>query len=344
MSELKAYQVDAFLQSQPTAPGIYLIYGSDAGLVHERSILLCNSQFGNTGNNQTLHGDVIVLEMNELEAEPSILAVKALTKSMFAETPVIRIRNASKNILPILTELLTQPFEAVIVVETGSLTKRDKLRVLIEEAPNGWTLPSFADDDRSLAKVIKAAFEKEQILISPDAIAHLCTILGNDREITRRELEKLINFASQSKELSLADVHALCDDNAMVALDTLVDAIGVGNAALLEASLNRSFSAGLDAQLLLNASARHFHFLRTVRQKIDNGSNAARALENTYPKPHFSRKQQISNQVQRWSAPALKRASKRIFDATLESREQRLLGETLTRRALLAICLAAGKL
>lgn len=343
MSELKAYQVDAFLQNKPTTPGIYLIYGSDAGLVHERSIILCNSQFGDISPNQPLHADVIVLEMDEIEADPSILALNALTKSMFSGAPVMRVRSASKRIVPILAELLAQPFEAVIAIETGSLTKRDKLRVLIEEAKNGWTLPSFADDDKSLAIVIKSAFENEQILVAQDVLTYLCSILGNDREITRRELEKLINFASQSKELSIADVLELCDDNAMVALDTLVDAVGVGNAVALETSLNRSFSAGLDAQLLLNASARHFYFLQTVRQKIDSGNNLAKALDNTYPKPHFSRKPHITSQLQRWSAPSLKRASKRIFEATLSSRKHSIMGETITRRALLAICLAAAK-
>ena len=46
-------------------------------------------------------------------------------------------------------------------------------------------------------------------------------ILGNDREITRRELEKLELFAAESKRLTEGDVLTLCADNATLAIDDI---------------------------------------------------------------------------------------------------------------------------
>ncbi|MCF6303393.1 MAG: hypothetical protein L3J13_09380 [Devosiaceae bacterium] len=75
MSELKAYQVDGFLKKRPVKHGIYLIYGSDTGLIHERAIALCNAHFEGSEPKQKLHADVVVLEMDELVTNPSRLAV-----------------------------------------------------------------------------------------------------------------------------------------------------------------------------------------------------------------------------------------------------------------------------
>lgn len=334
MSELKAYQVDSFIQNKPKSAGFYLVYGSDTGLVRERSRILCAAQ--NTDN-------VTVLDMGEIDADPSKLSVEALTPSLFGDTPVIRVRNASKSLEPIVKELLDQNFDAFITIEAGSLTKRDKLRVLIEKAKNGWTLPSFADDDKSLSILINQTFAEQNINIDTDVTQLLCSILGNDREITRRELEKLVNFASESKNLTANDVLTLCGDNATLALDELVDAVGMGQLINLETALNRSYAAGQDSQLILNVCNRHFQFLRNVRAKIDSGSNAGAALANTFPRPHFSRKNKIDQQVSRWSSAALSKASTRIFEATLQSRQQAPLSETITRRALLGICVVATR-
>lgn len=334
MSELKAYQVDSFIQNKPCSAGFYLIYGSDSGLVHERSRILCAAQ--KTDN-------VTILDMAEIDAAPSRLAIEALTPSLFGDTPVIRVRNANKSLEPIVQELLDQKFDAFITIEAGSLTKRDKLRVLIEKAKNGWTLPSFADDDRSLSILIKQTFDEHNINIDAGVTQLLCSLLGNDREITRRELEKLVNFASAVGTLTANDVQILCGDNAIIALDELVDAVGLGQLANLEIALNRSYTAGQDSQLILNVCNRHFQFLRNVRAKIDAGTNAGTALANTFPRPHFSRKNKVDQQVSRWSSSALSKASTRIFEATLQSRQQAPLSETLTRRALLGICMVAAR-
>ena len=341
MSELKTYQVDAFIQKKPTQAGIYLVYGSDAGLVHERSIALCASS--KTPNSPSMPDNLITLDMSEIDAEPSRLAVEALTTSLFGDAPVIRVRNASKSLVPMLEELLQNPFPAFIVLEAGSMTKRDKLRVLVEESKIGWTLPSFADDDKSLNSLINQVFKDENIAIDADAVKVLCAYLGNDREVTRRELEKLINFAGEDKKLNISDIETLCGDNSTIALDELVDAVGMGQLSHLETALNKSYIAGLDSQLLLNACNRHFQFLRTIRAKIDAGANSNSALASTYPKPHFSRKNKIDHQVSRWSDKSLSRTTNRLYDATLKSRQHSGLSETITRRALLGICVAASR-
>ncbi len=343
MTALKAYQVDQFLRDKSRKSGSFLVYGSDLGLVHERAMLLCNGANPNGQHVVTNASEITVLEMDEIQANPEKLAVEILTPSLFGDSPIIRIRNGNKYLAPILEELFQNQFDALIVIEAANLTKRDKLRVFIEESRRGWALPCFADDAKSLHILIEHFFEEETISISKEAHSYLCSILGNDREITRRELEKLANFASDSKTLNLDDIVTLCGDNSTIALDRLLDAMGLGNANELEISLDKAYNSGLDSQVILLMSARHFNMLRTLRTKVDTGSSANAAMASYYPKPHFTRTKFVEKQVSMWKEQSIANAAKRLFDAILLTRQQTALSQTITRRTLLGICLAASK-
>ncbi len=343
MTALKAYQVEQFVRKKPIKSGVYLVYGSDAGLIHERSMLLLGSGDEHNNSSSVSSSDIIVLDMAELEAEPSRLAVEALTTSLFGSNPVIRIRGGNKNLVPVLEELLKTQLLATIVIQAANLTKRDKLRMLMESEDNAWALPCFSDDARSLKELIEKSFNDKNIVASPEAISYLTSILGNDRDITRRELEKLHNFALQSKQITLGDVQDLCGDNSMVAIDKILDAAGTGNVQNLEKTLDSAFVAGLDAQMVLAAGSRHFMFLRTVRAKIDHGINPSSALSQTYPKPHFSRNYAIEVQLRSWSQNSLSNAIQRLLDATLTSRQNGPIAQVIVRRAFLGICVAAAR-
>jgi len=355
MTALKAYQVEQLVQKKPVKSGIYLVYGNDAGLIHERSTLLTGEpliakhSIGNTdtqnspNSNTPPTSDIIILDMAELEADPSRLAVEALTTSLFGSDPIIRIRGGNKNLVPVLEELLKSQFRAIIIIQAANLTKRDKLRMLIENNNDAWALPCFSDDTRSLKELIEKSFHGDNIVASPEAISYLTSILGNDRNITRRELEKLRNFALEGKQITLSDVQELCGDNSMVAIDKILDAAGTGNVQNLEKSLDSAFVAGLDAQMILIAGSRHFMFLRTVRAKIDHGISPAGALSQTYPRPHFSRNHAIEVQLRSWSQKSLGNAIQRLLDATLTSRQNSSIAQVIVRRAFLGIGVAAAR-
>lgn len=343
MTALKAYQVDQFLKNSIVKSGAYLVYGSDFGLVHERSKKLCMPVNPNGQHVNTNSSEITILEMDEIQANPEKLAIEVLTPSLFGDAAIIRIRNGNKYLAPILGELLQSRLDVRIIIEAANLTKRDKLRVLIEESKQGWTLPSFADDTKSLNTLVAQFFQEQSVSISAEARTYLGSILGNDREITRRELEKLANFASEHKTLNLNDIESLCGDNSMIALDRLLDAIGLGNAMELEISLDRAYNSGLDSQVILLMTARHFNMLRTLRAKMNEGSSANAALASYYPKPHFTRLKLVERQISQWKEKSIANAAKRLFEATLLTRQQASLSQTITRRTLLGICLAASK-
>jgi DNA polymerase-3 subunit delta len=338
MTALKAHEVARFLARPDLSEGIFLAYGPDAGLVRETAQRLVRQLSGDDPESAS----VVTLEGADVDADPSILAVEAKTMSLFGGKRIVRVRGASKSLVMTLTELRDDPGGAAIILEAGNLAPKDALRALVEAAKLGRALPCYPDSDETLQALIRETFNQNGIRVDADVVTTLREILGNDREITRRELEKLSLYAANSKTLTREDVLLLCADNGMLVIDAILDATGSGHAEKLEMALNRALSSAVDPQRLLVMCTIHFANLRRWRTEVDTGKSPRMVLDNLRPKPHFSRTSALEQQLRLWSDSALATASERIYQATADSRRRPALAEAGLRRALLAICMMAA--
>lgn len=338
MGALKAHEVSRFVDRPDLEAGIILAYGPDSGLVRETGQRLARRYAGNDADSMNL----VVLDGAELDADPSRLAVEAKTTSLFGDRRVIRVRSAGKSLVMPLTELRDDP-GSIIILEAGNLTPKDPLRALVEAAKLGRALPCYPDNDESLGRLISETFSKAGIRADQDTVAALRDTLGNDREITRRELEKLVLFAAGSKLLTREDIVTLCADNAALVLDEVVDATGTGHAANLDTALERAIAQSVNAQQILASALSHFTTLRRWRVEVDGGKSPGAVLDNARPRPHFSRRSAIERQLRLWTDDALSAALDRLQLAVADSRKRYGLADTLSRRALLAICTMAAE-
>jgi DNA polymerase-3 subunit delta len=338
MTALKAHEVARFLVRPDISEGIFLAYGPDAGLVRETAQRLIRQLSGDDPESASL----VTLDGAEVDADPSILAVEAKTMSLFGGKRIVRVRGAGKSLVMTLAELRDDLQGAAIVLEAGNLAPKDALRALVEAARNGRALPCYPDSDEALQALIRETFNQQGIRVDADVIATLREILGNDREITRRELEKLCLYAATSKTLTREDVLLLCADNGMLVIDAILDATGGGHAERLELALNRALSSAVDPQRLLAMCTIHFANLRRWRTEVDTGKPPRAVLDNVRPKPHFSRVSALEQQLRLWSDVALATASERILQATADTRRRPGLSEPTLRRTLLAICMMAA--
>lgn len=339
MSALKAHEVGRFVDRPDLSEGIFLAYGPDTGLVRETAQRLARRFAGTDADSMNL----VVLDGAELDSDPSRLAVEAKTISLFGEKRVVRVRGATKSLVMTLTELKDDPGGAAIILEAGNLAPKDPLRALVEAAKFGRALPCYPDSDESLQQLITETFSKAGIRADGDVIATIRELLGNDREVTRRELEKLTLYAIESKLLTRSDVLTLCADNAALVLDEVVDAAGTGHAARLDEALDRAVAAAVNPQQLLATAMIHFSTLRRWRSEVDSGRPAREVLDNARPKPHFSRRSALEQQLRVWSEEALATALDRLQVATGDSRKRYALQETIARRALLSACMMAAE-
>lgn len=198
MTALKARDVTGFLQRPDLKSGIILIYGPDAGRVRETTDQLQRHFQGKDADPMNL----ISLQYADLDNADATIETEANTSSMFGGQRIVRVRGATNALAPTLERLADENVPAIILVEAGNLTPKDKLRKVLEKAKSARALPCFADDARSLDQLMREMFRENQVQIDNDALQALKDQLGNDRQITRSEVEKLILFAAHSKKKS----------------------------------------------------------------------------------------------------------------------------------------------
>lgn len=335
MTALKAHQVDRFIASPDLQSGFILIYGTDAGLVHEHAMRLTD-HFADGGETTTLDAATI-------DNEPDRLAIEARTPSLFGGNQVIRVRAAGNALAPAIAELLDNWPDAIVIAEAGNLTRQDKLRTLAEKSPLARTLPCYADTEKNLGEMIHQSFKQAKILVEPGVIPTLTGLLGNDREISRMEIEKLCLFARETRRLTVDDVISLSGENAALDLSQIVDSAATGHTQKLEAALIRALDAGTDPNRIMAVALSHFTALRQMKAAMATGKTAEQAMKSQRPAIHFSRQRSVEQQLRLWNDQALGRACERIYDAVGDLRKTGQMSETLARRALLAICINAAQ-
>ncbi len=338
MTALKAHEVARFLTRPDLDEGIFLAYGPDGGLVRETAQRLIRQLSGD----DPASANISIFDGADLASDPSQLLLEARSGSLFGGKRIISVRNATKALVMPLTELRDDPGGAAIVLEADNLVPRDALRALVEAAKLGRALPCYPDSDETLMALMRETFNQAGIRTDSDVVPTLREILGNDREITRRELEKLTLYAAASKVLTREDVLLLCADNGALAIDAILDSTGSGNAEKLELALNRALAANVNPQQLLSMLTSHFANLRRWRTEVDTGKTARAVLDGVKPKPHFSRIGALEQQLRIWTDPALAMATERLLQATSDTRRRPALSDAVLRRTTLALCMIAA--
>jgi DNA polymerase-3 subunit delta len=276
-----AGRADRFIQAPD--PGIHavLVYGPDAGLVRERAQAIAQSVVADLSDPFR----VSELSARQLEEDPARLADEAAALALTGGRRVVRIGDASDGLCALMKTFLANPAgDALVVLQAGDLSLRSALRKVFESAELGAAIACYRDDQRSLSAVITGMLAENGLKTTPDAMAYLSANLGGDRQLTRRELEKLILYKGRSGgAVELEDAVACVGDSAAMTLDDLAFAVAGGDLAALERALTRSFESGSNPVTVLRAVARHFQRLHMACGSMAAGVSPNDAVKRLRP-------------------------------------------------------------
>jgi DNA polymerase-3 subunit delta len=344
---------EAFLRSPEPAVRAVLVYGPDAGLVRERVEALVKGAAEDLGDPFR----VADFSARELIDDPARLADEAAALSLTGGRRAVRLREADDNLAPLFREFLAAPTndspgdtlagdtlagDTLIVVEAGDLPARSALRKAFESAKAGAALACYRDDARSLGAVIRETLREFGHEATPDALAYLSAQLGGDRQLSRRELEKLALYkGGEPGPIGLGDAQACVGDSAALSLDDLAFAVAGGAAAEAERALARSLQEGVHAVGALRAVSRHFQRLHLVAGLVDGGLALDDAVKRLRPPLFWRLAPAFRTQVAAWTLNSLARALGRLLDAEVDCKRSGAPEATICSRALLEIAVNA---
>jgi DNA polymerase-3 subunit delta len=328
--KLQGKQIEPFLRQAPDAAAV-LIYGPDGGLVRERAEILVRLVAEDPQDPfrvSELAGDAVA-------KDPAALADAVGALALTGGRRAVRLRGASDRLTGVLKDVLGQAAgDAVLLVEAGDLGSRSSLRRLFEGARNAVALPCYADTADSLGALIDATLRQAEVEATPAARAYLAQRLGGDRQLSRRELEKLVLYAGPGGRIDEADAAACVGDTAALTLEDVAFAAADGDSAALDRALQRVWQEGTEPIGVLRAAATHFRRLQLAAARVAAGARANEAIQALRPPVFFKRRDRFVAQLGRWSPARLASAQRLLLEAEYDCKQTGAPGAMLCAVAL----------
>ena len=339
MVSLKAQNVGSFLASANKSMGAVLLYGPDAGSVSERALRLAQR----LAQAEDPPGEIVRVDDTDLEQNPDRLSIELLTVPMFGGRKIVRAIAGRRINAAALKPLIEGPALAgSLIVEAGDLKPTDAMRALFDKSPAAVAIPCYADEARDLGGMIAEILEAAKLSITPEAHQQLVARLGADRALSRSEVDKLALYAAGKGTIDVDDVEAVVGDAAEQAMDRVVNAAALGQAARALAECDRAFAAGESPQGLIAATQRHLIRLHRARAAIEAGRSLDEVIRTLRPPLHFKQRQAFETQCRQWSAGRLNDALSRVATAAKSARLNASLESVLAEQLLLDVS-ALGK-
>jgi DNA polymerase III subunit delta len=332
--KLAPARLAAFLQRPDPEIRAILLYGPDAGLVRERAEMLARSVCPD------LADPFRVADLNgaALAADPARLADEAAQLSLIGGRRVVRVRGAADNLSRIFAGFLAEtPGDALVVVEGAELSASSALRRAFEGSRQGVAIGCYPDAPRDRAAVIRETLMAHRITASRDATQYLVDHLGEDRLLTRSELDKLALYVGDGKQVELEDAVLSVGDSAALALDDAVMATAEGDLVLLDRVLSRVFQEGESPVTVARAVLRHLHRLHAMAARVGAGMSIDEVIRTARPPIFFKHQDGMRRQLAQWREPGLRAAMDRLATAEIRMKTTGLPAETLCREALAAV-------
>ncbi len=315
---------------------LYLIHGSDAGLIRE----LGEKLLGALARDPDDPFQVTRLSGNDVEQDPARLYDAVNSISLTGDKPLVHIRNLTRKGQAPLADLLSDKTSAQgwIIAESTVLGSRDSLIRQAIKAPDAAVIACYQDSQAALDDLIAEILSSHGHTIAPDARLQLKSLLGADRLLSRREIEKLALYAGgEPREITVEDVAACIGDVSAFFIDQLCDAAACGESRRIPGLLSRCRANGIEAAQILASFGNHFDRLLAIRLAAGDRPANETLLKRSQPPIHFSRIRSFLKQLQRWNGKELLSATEIILNAEEQTRRTGAPALSLCERTVMQI-------
>ncbi len=337
--KLPAQRVAAFLKSPDSGMRAALIYGPDAGLVRERADRLAAAICPDL--NDAFR--VAELESGSLAGDPAQLNDEAASLNLVGGRRLVRVRGGEDVIGGIFDRFFKAlpPGDAFILVEAGDLGPRSSLRRAFESAKSAAAIACYLDGPQEIGELAREILGARNIQLRPEAMQYLAAHLGGDRQVSRRELEKLALYVGDGGKVGENEVTDAIGDSAELSIDEVTFAAAEGDAVQLERALNRAFGEGAQPVALLRAALRHFQRLHLAGSRLAAGAGEEDALK-LRPPLFFKLVDRFKRQLRLWPPLRAESALEGLHEAEAQAKSTGLPAETVCRAVLMRLARVAA--
>ena len=286
----------------------FLFYGENEGLKNEKTKLLINSFKGNLEK----------FEESEVLNNTDRFISSIINKSFFEDKKIIIISRVSDKILTLIQDLLSREInDTIIVLNSGSLEKKSKLRAFFEKEKQLVCTPFYKDELRTLSQIAINFFKEKKISLSQEIINLIIEKCNGDRKNLSTELDKISSYLLKKEKISLEDVIKLTNLYEDYSVSELADNCLAKNLRKTIKIINENnFSTDDSVLIIRTLLVKTKRILNIKKNQIEN-SNIDQIISSYKPTIFWKDKEIVKNQVSKWKLTDAENLIEKIYNLEL---------------------------
>ena len=268
----------------------FLLYGKNKGHIEE--VIDENLK-------PILSKNVFKYEEDEIIKNIDNFKENIYTKSFFENDKLIIINRVTDKLYSIIEEIILENSKDLqIILLSGALEKKSKIRNLFEKSKETLCIAFYEDNNQTLSQIVKNYFYKRKISFSQEMVNILVQRSKGDRNNLKNELEKIENFSQNGKKITLEKVLKITNLSENYDISELVDSSLSKNKNKINKILNENNFANEDSILILRTFLSKLKRLLKIHERVKNENLDIDSAVDTHKPPIFWKEKEIvKNQV-----------------------------------------------
>ena len=287
----------------------FLLHGQNSGLIEEIIDKDLKPIFSK---------NIFNYDESEILSNISAFMEGLYNKSFFENDKLVIINRVSDKILDIIKEIYEKEDENLkIILKSGNLEKKSKLRNFFEKSKNLIIVPFYEDTHQSLLFVAQSFFKENKIKISPQNINYIIENSKGNRINLKNELEKIKNFSQKKLSVELNEIIKLTNLAENYNISELTDQCLARNKKKTLNILNENNPSLEDNILILKSFLYKLKRLKKLKLELENKKNTDAVISSYKPPIFWKDKDMIKQQLKIWSLPQIKSLINKTNDMEL---------------------------
>ena len=248
-----------------------------------------------------------------------------LNKSFFEKDKLLIINRASDKILKLVEEISSKNIDDVtLVINSGILEKKSKLRKFFEKEINTICVPFYNDENKTLNSLAYNFLNDKKISLSQEMINLIVERSSGDRQNLYNELIKLENYQKKGQKITIEHVLKISNLAQNYSVSELVDNCLSKNLKKTINILNENNYSSDDCILILRTLLSKSKRLLKIKESINNNMTIDQAISYFKPPIFWKDKEFIKKQISAWTLKNIQKLIYKINSIELLSKKNNI--------------------
>tara|TARA_B100000886_G_scaffold195574_1_gene134759 strand:- start:888 stop:1868 length:981 start_codon:yes stop_codon:yes gene_type:complete len=276
----------------------FLLYGKNNGLQKE----IIEKNF-----TKNFKGEINRYEESDILKNNENIIEEILNESLFSSEKILIISRATDKIVKMIEDLSLKKIKNTkIIIKSGVLERRSKLRTLFEKNKNLVTIPFYEDEIRNLIPILSIFLNKNGIKISRESINLILDRASGNRDNLNNELKKILDYSFSNKRIDFEAIKKLTNLGEDYGVNELADQYLSKNTKNVAKILNENNYNDNDCILILRTILIKSKRLLDIIEKNTSIKNIDRVISEIKPPIFWKDKESVKKQAEKWVLRDLK--------------------------------------